>query len=126
MTVKTAAQVQLEFLKKLKEQAGSSSRPRTGSVEAGQGPGTSMAASNPKGRKSRRPPSHSIPLSAKAWESFKQEGLQSGKFKVNQALGDYLVRLLLKLPEELQGMPPEAQEELFEKVRDWVKSHGLT
>ena len=96
MSTKTAAELQLEFLKKLKEQQKSApSRPRPDGSTVPKSPEKSLSIRELK----RRPSSKSgrrIPLSEAAWRKLKEEGINTGKLKWNQALGDRAVELLLK------------------------------
>ena len=122
MNAKTAAEQQLEFLKKLKAQQKaakpSSRRLKSQGSQAGKSMGLNIVPTRKKGQ--RR-----IPMSESAWLRLREEGFQGGKLKLNKALGDWAVELLLGVPMAAQSLSSEAKRELFAKIHDWALSRGL-
>jgi hypothetical protein len=143
MTAKTAAQQQLDFLKKLKEQQrspGAKARApqqsqttqqdtqtqrltqvRAAASSAGRVGGGQAGRAGARGKSVAR----RIPLSAKAWSELKTGGLDRGLLKLNQELGDWAVTLLLNMPQGLKTLPESVRAEVFEKVRAWAQERGL-
>lgn len=102
MSGKTPAELQLEFLKKLKEQqqsAGPKPRPRQASESVSSSQPFSLSASRTK-RRAPRSGARKIPLSEASWKLLKEQGIDTGKLKFNQALGDKAVELLLKFVQD--------------------------
>lgn len=118
MNPKTAAEQQLEVLKKLKEQKGSKPRLSRSAAPAKAAPGLSLEPL-------RKRPGRRIPLSEAAWTRLRQEAMLPGKLKINQELGDWVVELLLGLPPELRSLAPEGKQEFFDKVKAWAASRWV-
>jgi hypothetical protein len=128
MSVKTAAELQLEYLKKLKEQMEKGSpRPRAARRdESATAPLPSQAmslsaAKLPKKKKTMP----SLPLSVAAWKRLREEGFKKGQLKRGRELGDWAVELLLSIPYGLKDLSEESRAELFAKIRDWSNPRGL-
>ena len=128
MNAKTPAELQLEFLKKLKEQqkaAPAKPRPqaRPGAEAApSETRAMELGASKRRAKKNSR---RGIPVSENGWRLLREASIAGRKFKLNQALGDWAVELLLGLPFEIQSLSDEAKRELFEKIKSWSGSRGV-
>jgi hypothetical protein len=119
MNPKTPAELQLEVLKKLKEQRGS--KPPRPSRSAAPAKAAGLLSLEPRRVRSGR----RIPLSEAAWSKLKEGALAPGTLKINHELGDWVVELLLGLPSELRSLAPEAKQEFFEKVKAWAASRWV-
>lgn len=128
MSVKTAAELQLEYLKKLKEQMEKGApRPKAARREESSNapvaaPSMSLSAGKSPRKKKATP---SLPLSAAAWKRLREEGFKKGQLKRGRELGDWAVELLLSIPYGLKDLSDESRAELFAKIRDWSNPRGL-
>jgi hypothetical protein len=129
MTVKTSAEQQLEFLKKLKEQQQSGKlKPRPPVAVApssGQAAQGSVSLTKAVVRRAKKRRSPGLPLGLEAWKRLRDEGIKSGKIKLNKALGDWAVELLLNMPSGLEALSSTSKKELFAQIQEWSVSRGL-
>ena len=122
MTAKTAAELQLEFLKKLKEQQSGLAPRKRLQAAARAGKLSSAVQSLRASRKAPASKARKIPLSGPAWRLLKSQAIDNGRYQVNQSLGDWIVELLLNLPEGFKSLSPVQRAEVFQKVKEWVEA----
>ena len=110
MSSKTAAELQMEFLKKLKEQQKNGKAPKA------------LPASARPGKKRAKAPGLSV--SAASWKRLRDEFEKRGLNPRNKRYGDWAVELLLGLPTGSEALSQGQKEELFLRIRDWFESQG--
>ena len=129
MSAKTAAEIQIEFLKKLK--AEKKNPPKDQAQRAKIKEAAAAATANPanwrltKSRSANPRNVRSLSMSATSWRKL-QDYIKrmGGGNKLRQGLGDWAVDLILAAPNP-SSMNQELKSELFKRMRDWTEVRGL-
>lgn len=128
MTIKTPAEIQIEFLKKLKAEQKSGKGGRLPKVNLSAATPTKLdwqLSPFPNRGKRRKTQGYSLSVSKPAWLQL-QEGLKKSRLslKERRRLGDWAVELILAFP-SVESMNQEMKVELFQRIREWSTSRGL-
>ena len=112
MTIKTAAEQQLDYLKKLKAQ---------------QKPKAKKAGPRKASPKKKKPAQarHSLPINALTWKRLQEAAKADGNLRHTSGVGNWAIEILLNLPPGLRKPPSSGKEELFEKIREWLRAIGI-
>jgi hypothetical protein len=126
---KTAAELQLEALRQLKQtQARRKPTPApTAKAAAPKAPAPETAAFELSEQGSdpakRRGPA--LVLSAQQWKRLRERQREHKEFRRRKDMGDWAAELLLALPPGVAALSLAAKQELFRKMRDWAEARGL-
>jgi hypothetical protein len=105
---KTAAQQQIEMLKRMKE----------GRLETPPSDGSAApAAGKPAPRLSRS--ARHLPVGRETWTRLLELQASSKEFRSKKDMGEWAAALLLALPARAHSLDSEAREELFRNMREW-------
>jgi hypothetical protein len=131
MTAKTPAEIQIEFLKKLKAEQKSGKSARQNKVRARELAAVPdptlqwrLSASRTQ-KKGRRFQPHHLSVSQAAWQRLQERLKQAGlSLKARRQLGDWAVELLLAFP-LADSLSPEVKSDLFQRIGEWKAARGL-
>ena len=122
MNSKTPAEQQLEYLKKLRDQK----KPGRATAKAATGIGEAQVGqARPRkaaGKMRRGRARYKLPVSASTWKRLQAAAKSDKNFKPGLALGNWAVELVLNLPPGLRKPPVSGREELFRKIREWLRT----
>jgi hypothetical protein len=151
---RTAAEEQIEMLRKMKEDRASTKAPPpsapaaapfsapAASVRAAvpaRVPGTASRGSfapPPEGNaafelaesgpaKPKRKSGHGLPVGRETWRRILERQRLTREFKGRKEMGEWAAQLLLNLPARAHTLDPQAREELFRRMREWCEARGL-
>src|SRR5689334_4270244 len=123
MNAKTPAEIQMELLRRLKEEASQKpgkpvraaapSSPRPAGFEVDQAPKRTRKAA-------ARTKTAALPMGKAAWEKLRAKFSDPGQaFRPGKGLGDLAAQLLLELPREAGKWSEAERQNLAEMVRQW-------
>ncbi len=121
MNSKTPAELQVEMLRKLKQQQSSRPPKPVEARTAAAKPAFEVKPAKAKSRR-RRVASLSLPLNKKTWEALKAK---FGISRPSKAMGELAAQLLLALPKESLSSEPAMHRELTKALRDWCDSRYM-
>jgi hypothetical protein len=135
MSGKTAAELQMEFLKKLKEQQQSGKAPKApiaskpGADEAGPQIWSKQSLNpyqkEPKKRLAGKKGKRSLAFQAKSWERL-SKALEAQGFKLSdKRVSLWVVDLLSSIPMAVEQVPEELKADFFASVAEWCQRHGI-
>jgi hypothetical protein len=137
MSGKTAAELQMEFLKKLKEQqqSGKSAKApiaaKPGAEEARPQIWSKQSLS-PYQREPKKRPSkagkknkRSLAFQAKAWDRLVKALAAQGFKTSDKRVSAWAADLLASIPMAVEQVPEELKADFFASVMDWCQKHGL-
>lgn len=142
MRPKTPAELQLEALRKMKEEAALAprrARPRPEAASDDVAPSiprqavpskapafeiVEAAPRSPKPR-AKRGANHTLLVSEEMWQRLRERERMNKEFKGKAELGDWAAELLLALPKNSHRLNEEARQELFARMAAWARARGL-
>ena len=118
MSNKTAAELQMDFLKKLREEQKKKSPGR-------QGFSVQKRSTRVKKTKKAKRRARALSMPAKAWERLSAGLAAQGISPIDKRLGPWAVELLISIPISLMDANEELKLEIFRKVSEWSGSRGI-
>jgi hypothetical protein len=66
-----------------------------------------------------------LPLSKDSWRRLRERQRETREFRSRKAMGDWAAELVLAMPPQASKLGPEGKAELFKRIEEWCRARGL-